>query len=118
MRFAPAAFVTWRLWNGCDMSAGNSSVTSTNVTSPRVGNVRRGVNCDAPTARYVIDDGIHAEDAAMAAATWDFIGASARPGAASAIAEVPVPESQNPSAGSRVPVGIAFLATAAIFSFV
>lgn len=116
--FAPAAFVTWRLWNGCDMSAGNSSVTSTNVTSPRVGNVRRGVNCDAPTARYVIDDGIHAEDAAMAAATWDFIGAFERPGAASAIAEVPVPESQNPSAGSRVPVGIAVLATAAIFSFV
>jgi hypothetical protein len=31
---------------------------------------------------------------------------------------VPVPESQNPSAGSRVPVCIAVLATAAIFSFV
>ena len=113
--FAPSAFVTWRKWNGCD--AGNSNVTSTNVTSPRVGNVKRGVNCDAPTARYVINDGIHAEEAAMAAVTWDFIGASARPGAASAIAEVPVPERQYPSAGSRVPVGIAVLATAAIFSF-
>jgi poly(3-hydroxybutyrate) depolymerase len=113
--FSPSAFVTWRTWNGCD--AGDANVASTNVTSPRVGNIQRGVGCDAPAARYVVFDAGHAEDDAMAAATWDFLSASTRPGANAAIAEVTLPVERAPvtSAGSRMPVGVAALATAAAF---
>ena len=113
--FSPSAFVTWRAWNGCD--AGDANVASTNVTSPRVGNIQRGVGCDAPAARYVVFDAGHAEDDAMAAATWDFIAASTRPGANAAIAEVTLPVERAPvtSAGSRMPAGVAALATVAAF---
>ena len=97
--FAQSAFLTWRVWNGCD----GGTTTSMNVTSPRVGNVKRGIGCDAPTARYVINDAGHTEDSAMATETWDFIASSTRPGATAVIAEMAM-KAPVTSAGSREPV--------------
>ena len=115
--FSPSAFVTWRTWNGCDAGMRTSHPrtsrhreSGTSNAAPAATPPRLGTSCSTRATRRMTPW------PRRRGTSWR---PPTRPGANAAIAEVTVPVERAPvtSAGSRVPAGVAALATAAVFFF-